>query len=404
MVNLCKMVKDMKRKQFVCVCWALVVPFLLFSVSCTDNENARPSVEFVLDDAVPGNWVLPANDTSVFVKFQAYNDWRVSVEQDSSEESLSSLDWLSLSEYSGKAGQHTLSMSISENTTDTTRNAKVIFYCGMKRVVVNVTQEEGQEENDSLQCRKGQISEIREQCYGEDPYSRSYKFGYDSIGRLVRVNWDGAYGVCILSYQQNSIQYSSQFGNVDGYVEYKENGTAQLDKKGNATSWRCLNEELCSSGGYYYREEKYACTMSYEDGYLQEHGNEDYHGTWNWQDGCPVTYNRRTSGIGNDYVRVAYSDIENKGSIDLNMFVGTTSEWLWFDGSGALDVVGWAGLLGRRSSYMPSKVENHGDADGCAYSRLFIYTYDTDEYGRIVKITEEDDDGDRVVYDITYSE
>lgn len=402
-MNLCKMVKDMKRKQFVWVCWALVVPFLLFSVSCTDNENARPSVEFVLDGAVPGNWVLPANDTSVFVKFQAYNDWRVSVEQDSSEESLSSLDWLSLSEYSGKAGQHTLSISISENTTDTTRNAKVIFYCGMKRVVVNVTQEEGQEENDSLQCRRGQISEIRELYYGEEgSNSHSYKFGYDSIGRLVRVNWDGAYGVCILSYQQNSIQYSSQFGEWDGYVEVKKNGTAQLDKKGNATSWRCLDEELCSSGGYYYREDKFTCTMSYEDGYLQEHGNEDYHGTWNWQDGCPVTYNRRTSGIGNDYVRVAYSDIENKGSIDLNMFVGTTSEWLWFDGSGALDVVGWAGLLGRRSSYMPSKVETRGDGE-LAGSRLLSYTYDTDEYGRIVKITE-DSGGYRVVYDITYSE
>ena len=393
----------MKRKQFVWVCWALVVPFLLFSISCTDNENARPSVEFVLDDAVPGDWVLPANDTSVFVKFQAYNDWRVSVERDSSEDSLSSLDWLSLSEYSGKAGQHTLSMSISENTTDTTRNAKVIFYCGMKRVVVNVTQEEGQEENDSLQCRRGQISEIREQCYGEEgSNSCSYKFGYDSIGRLVRVNWDGAYDVCILSYQKNSIQYSAQFGEWDGYVEVKKNGTAQLDKKGNATSWRCLNEELCSSGGYYYREEKYACTMGYEDGYLQEHGNEDYHETWNWQNGCPVTYNRREPGIGNKSVRVAYSDIENKGSIDLNMFVGTTSEWLWFDCSGGLDVVGWAGLLGRRSSHMPSKVETRGDGE-MAGSRLFSYTYDTDEYGRIVKITE-DSGGYRVMYDITYSE
>lgn len=402
-MNLCIMVKDMKRIQFVWVCWALVVPFLLFSVSCTDNENARPSVEFVLDDAVPGNWVLPANDTSVFVKFQAYNDWRVSVERDSSEESLSSLDWLSLSEYSGKAGQHTLSMSISENATDTTRNAKVIFYCGMKRVVVNVTQEEGQEENDSLQCRRGQISEIRELFYGEEgSNSHSYKFGYDSIGRLVRVNWDGAYGVSILSYQQNSIQYSSQFGLWDGYVEYKENGTAQLDKKGNATSWRCLSEELCQSSGYYYREDKTTCTMSYVDGYLQEHGNGDYHETWNWRNGCPVTYNRREPGIGNNSVRVAYSDIENKGSIDLNMFVGTTSEWLWFDSSGGLDVVGWAGLLGRRSSYMPSKVEERGDGE-MAGSRLLSYTYDADEYGRIVKITE-DADGYRVVYDITYSE
>lgn len=398
-MNLCKMVKDMKRIQFVWVCWALVVPFLLFSVSCTDNENARPSVEFVLDDAVPGNWVLPANDTSVFVKFLAYNDWRVSVERDSSEESLSSLDWLSLSEYSGKAGQHTLSISISENATDTTRNAKVIFYCGMKKVVVNVTQEGGQEENDSLQCRRGQISEIRELCYGEDPYSHSYKFGYDSIGRLVRVNMNS--GVCILSYQQNSIQYSSQFGEWDGYVEYKENGTAQLDKKGNATSWRCISEELKINHGYYYEEDKFTCTMSYEDGYLQEHGNGHYHETWNWQNGCPVMYNERVPGVGNYSVRVAYSDIENKGSIDLNVFVGTTSEWLGLNDG--LDVVGWAGLLGRRSSYMPSKVETRGDGE-MAGSRLLSYTYDMDEYGRIVKITEEDDDGYRVVYDITYSE
>lgn len=398
-MNLCNMVKDMKRKQFVWVCWALVVPFLLFSVSCTDNENARPSVEFVLDDAVPGNWVLPANDTSVLVKFQAYNDWRVSVERDSSEESLRSLDWLSLSEYSGKAGQHTLSMSISENTTDTTRNAKVIFYCGMKRVVVNVTQEEGQEENDSLQCRRGQIFEIREQCYGEEgSNSCSYKFGYDSIGRLVRVNMYS--GVCILSYQQNSIQYSSQFGEWDGYVEYKENGTAQLDKKGNATSWRCISEELKMNNGYFYEEDKYACTMRYEDGYLQEHGNGDYYETWNWQNGCPVMYNERVPGVGNYSVRVAYSEIENKGSIDLNVFVGTASEWLGFNGG--LDVVGWAGLLGRRSSYMPSKVETRGDGE-MAGSRLLSYTYDTDEYGRIVKITE-DSGGYRVVYDITYSE
>lgn len=398
-MNLCKMVKDMKRIQFVWVCWALVVPFLLFSVSCTDNENARPSVEFVLDDAVPGNWVLPANDTSVFVKFQAYNDWRVSVERDSSEESLSSLDWLSLSEYSGKAGQHTLSMSISENATDTTRNAKVIFYCGMKKVVVNVTQEEGQEENDSLQCRRGQISEIRELYYGEEgSNSHSYKFGYDSIGRLVRVNMNS--GVCILSYQQNSIQYSSQFGEWDGYVEYKENGTAQLDKKGNATSWRCISEELKMSNGYHYDEDEYTCTMSYVDGYLQENGNGDYHETWNWQNGCPVTYNKRVPGIGNNSVRVAYSDIENKGSIDLNVFVGTTSGWLGLNGG--LDVAGWAGLLGRRSSYMPSKVETRGDGE-MAGSRLLSYTYDTDEYGRIVKITEYAG-GYRVVYDITYSE
>lgn len=70
--------------------------------------------------------------------------------------------------------------------------------------------------------------------------------------------------------------------------------------------------------------------------------------------------------------------------------------------NGGLDVAGWAGLLGRRSSYMPSKVETRGDGE-MAGSRLLSYTYDTDEYGRIVKITEYAG-GYRVVYDITYSE
>lgn len=51
---------------------------------------------------------------------------------------------------------------------------------------------------------------------------------------------------------------------------------------------------------------------------------------------------------------------------------------------------------------MPSKVEERGDGE-MAGSRFLSYTYDTDEYGRIVKITE-DSGGYRVVYDITYSE
>ena len=51
---------------------------------------------------------------SVFVKFQAYNDWRVSVGQDLYEGSLSILNCLSQSEYTGKTVWHTLSKSLGK--------------------------------------------------------------------------------------------------------------------------------------------------------------------------------------------------------------------------------------------------------------------------------------------------
>ena len=109
--------------------WAL---FLLFGLAaCSDDEEGNGSI--MLTNGTQTSQTIYADETtdnSGGIHFTAAADWTASVIPVTSRaEGGSSVDWLSLSAYSGGPGEYTLTLTLKKNTTGQDRKAKIEIVC-----------------------------------------------------------------------------------------------------------------------------------------------------------------------------------------------------------------------------------------------------------------------------------
>ncbi len=120
---------------------ALVLPLVLFAVSCSESDDGPKSVE--LTGGTESQQTVYADDEQAPapIRFTAKAAWTATVaEVTTKAEGDSEVDWLDLSAYSGGAGNVSLTMTLSPNYTGADRKAEIRIECAGTSISITVEQ------------------------------------------------------------------------------------------------------------------------------------------------------------------------------------------------------------------------------------------------------------------------
>lgn len=110
-------------------------------IACSEDGNEVK--EITLKEGISNSQTVYADETQKTdgIKFTAVAPWTATVSKvASSRADNNETDWLKLSAYSGSAGEHTLSLTLSENTTGLDRKAEIRIVCGETTITIIVEQ------------------------------------------------------------------------------------------------------------------------------------------------------------------------------------------------------------------------------------------------------------------------
>lgn len=171
-------------------------------IGCSENEDNK---DIVLTNGTQTMQTVYADQTTGDaggIHFTAAANWTASVTEMSvqTRNGGSSVDWLTLSAYSGGAGEYTLAMTISENQTGQDRKAKIEIRCGADVIVITVEQK-GTTEGGGTPVPVPQGNRISRAEYtsitstNSDYYSKMIlTFAYNGEGKLSEIHDITYYG------------------------------------------------------------------------------------------------------------------------------------------------------------------------------------------------------------------
>lgn len=261
-----------------------------FCASCSDDDEKDPK-EIELK-GTPTEQTLYADESGADndgIRFTAASDWTATVKElEVRSEATPSVDWLTLSAYSGGAGEHTLTMTIAENRTGKARKAEITIQCGATKITVTVEQTAEKEDGTVVKpVRKITYREVlnSDKVYDSNDHSESFDktFAYDEQGRVVRIeNQQTSYGetytdvytfdygvvgeinitVVEGEYDSDPLYYRAKLndrGNVEKLLE-KEDGTYEdymtfkYTADGRLAGWKDHDEYDASEVRYSYTD------------------------------------------------------------------------------------------------------------------------------------------------------
>lgn len=167
--------------------------------ACSDNDGETADGAVVLDKSTPTTQVIYADETqkNEGIKFTATEPWTAIVNEVQTKAGGSNVEWLTLSAYSGGAGEFTLSMTLTTNTTGRSRKAEIRIMAGDTMLSVTVEQkaetESGEQPVASIPLVKtftyrGVFNSDRVHSSSEDYIlEESRTFDYDAQGRVIRI-------------------------------------------------------------------------------------------------------------------------------------------------------------------------------------------------------------------------
>lgn len=258
------------KKLFTLLCLCCL------TAACSDDEESK---SIVLTNGTQTSQTVYADETtgnSGGIHFTAAADWTATVTAVISKaEGGSTVDWLSLSAYSGGPGEYTLTLTLTENTTGQDRKAQIEIRCGADVIIITVEQKGTTEEGDTPEepvapagKRLSRVEYTHVSSENPDSYDKHIMtFEYDNEGRLAvfhQISYTGdeqgyyADDVCTFTYEpgQMKIVYEE-----DGYSDPRTY-IAKLNEAGDVS--------------LFYEEPEYSTTTAawmfkYDaDGYLQQ--------------------------------------------------------------------------------------------------------------------------------------
>lgn len=127
----------MKKFRFIAI-FAILATSMATMVSCSDDENKGTPSTFELTGSTSTTGTFYSNDNVIqdAITFTAPEAWKATVTETRS----SSVEWLSLSQYEGEAGNVSLSISFSPNTTGALRSANINITCGGTTITITISQ------------------------------------------------------------------------------------------------------------------------------------------------------------------------------------------------------------------------------------------------------------------------
>lgn len=442
----------MKINRKTTTLWAL---FLLFGLAaCSDDEEGNGSI--MLTNGTQTSQTIYADETtdnSGGIHFTAAADWTASVIPVTSRaEGGSSVDWLSLSAYSGGPGEYTLTLTLKKNTTGQDRKAKIEIVCADDVITITVEQKGTTEEGESLveptepdgeKYFVKRIDEIRHNSSGGTDTNIIY-FEYDESGRIALVKADeGGEGdekdmyYTAYEFGGNTItvrQYYLGDNAARAMLKMPESNVCRhflktratygqedvtvftLDEEGKATvidyEWYDGRGVVAGSANVQYDENGYliggteSYTVSYNPGQVYEFVSKA-----EWLNGNLVKV-MQDGGAENSEDNMAEMRYENSAYINnskVNLdftWIICESEWMNCFITDMASTANIFGYMGKHSELMMTH-----ESDRIYYGSNAQYTYEYDDLQRPVKIYKEcvphDDSfgsGSTYTYLITYAE
>lgn len=376
--------------------YLLLSAALMFS-ACSEGEDNPAQLK--LADGVPTEIVLGDGETSGVkeIKFVASAPWTASVKEISAARNGSEVDWLTLSKYSGDAGEFTLTLTIDDNETTETRKAEIVIVCGDTTITITVEQKpsgdgnvDGGETNDS---RLVKTMKFREETTNTD---QSYisdiryiaKYTYDKEGRTIEMVTEPETGgiprqTYTFVYSENKIEITE----VDEQPEPEDSGTSlyevslneigdavQLYRITGSSKEKLYDFEYNGEGRLVkmemYKENGDKCTetISYNGSLFETYEYEDYNNEGN-SDACTYEVDLET-GYAHKY--------PNNGNIDIMTYI-----FPFLDNNSMLFHIG---VMGKTGDYMPEAVTlNFKYSD--TIKKPDIFSYEFDDKDRMTKLT-----------------
>ena len=408
---------------------ALVLPLVLFAVSCSESNDDgggddKP-VKLSPDTKQEQQVYADDKQASTPIKFTATAPWTATVSEVATKAEAGKIDWLELSAYSGKAGNVSLTMTLSPNYTGQDRKAEIRIVCGDAAVVITVEQkgttESGEVPEDPDKPEqpdlKNRIKRIEKYWYNEtgglDPLDEYYEFEYDETDRVKTIKWfeygDEVSDVTVevnttITYNASSILYESKQTEKDGTSTSTSDWTASIVlENGRAVSGEIkefydrndgTTDTYLSNYTFHYDEaEQLIKAVKREP---VENGPERvYEYQLTWKNGNPIQVEGFEGQTKKFIDEATYGTIENNTNIDLNWLFLLDSEGWTFGTNDITDIFSIMGYnMGKRPKNMVETVTNtseHADLPS-------TYHYEFDDKGRINKITEDKSIEYRIFY------
>ena len=177
---------------------ASMMLLLLTLAACTKDPETKK--EIVLDKDTTTEQTIFADQTSTAkgISFHADAPWFATVTEIATKAADNTpVDWITLSQYEGGAGDFTLTLTVKENHTQADRKAEISIVCGTTVIKIMIEQKATKENGEEMKPDAPQsakiISEIISYSKNEkNEYKADAKvtFNYDKKGRLINMRHD----------------------------------------------------------------------------------------------------------------------------------------------------------------------------------------------------------------------
>ncbi len=370
----------------------LVVSLLamgLAAAACSDSNDEGPkSVELTGGTSTQQTVWADETQKPENITFKAAAPWTATVTDTTPVQTKAEtgrVDWLTLSAYSGGAGNVSLTMTLTPNYMGADRKAEIRIVCGGTTLIITVEQKATTEsgEKPAQSDLKNRIVRIEQNFFEQNFFDSQsvIEFTYDELGRLIEILDTGYYfgdpTTTKFTYGDKTVAYEN-ICKRDGSVVFQENGSIELDENGRGVSGTCKGIEKG------YGTWDYTYLFAYDaNGQLvkteeEESGYKTLY-TTTWTNGNPtqVLWSRSDNPSYTYTDQATYETIENKTNLDLNQLLVLDTEG--YDYSvGVNDFFAAMGYMGKRPKNMAKNVTSRHNK--------YTYEYQLDGQGRITKV------------------
>lgn len=414
-----------------------------FISACSDDDGTPKQIELVGGTSTEQTVYADQTNAEGGIKFTAQASWTASVaDMTESRADEGTVDWLTLSAYSGGAGEHTINMTLKENRTGSDRKAKITITCGDTVITVIVEQKSVKEDGtkpapaipggdyDKLITKIVEHEYYSTGDYVNDEGETTYEFFYDDSKRLVKIvqteSDDWAVEAPTVGTRASgtdvyvtTVNISYESNKLSCELSKTKNGVAVKDDDVYKAS-AVLDEALRIVSGEYtdsdYKDEVYLYNTTYTlhydaNGYLEksiriEEGETDEERI-TWANGNPTQVWWGTSGSGSagtvDLIdKATYGSVANKTNLDLNWFIALDSEGWDFAAGDPYKTFSIMGYVGKRSANLADTMTDSSETFS-GTSVVTRYTYQLADDGTPTVIKKEAKHGDSFSESSTYT-
>lgn len=344
------------------ILFSLLVAIALGACSNDDGKGLDESI--ILTGGTQTSQTIYADETqkSEGIKFTATEPWTAIVNEVNTRADGSNVDWLKLSAYSGGAGEFTLSLTLTPNTSGKSRKAEIRITAGKTELTIIVEQKAETESGTTIRKTIKKITRKEvfnsDKVYGSSDYiSEVVKtFSYDEQGRVARItstsvdNVDKENDIITFDYTiagEITIHEKETYGSG---TMYEETYIAKLNEQGNVVALQDDDKNTGTYGDY--------IRFSYTDGNRlaqwkdADAGSEASSGTFSYNNGMLSKYEYvegkepESSFTVNVDMNKAYTHCyPNNLSVDM---VG-----ILFNDDDDFDFLFYIGRMGKTSDYLP---------------------------------------------------